>query len=304
MEFKITSEQVDQRLDKFLVAQLGQLSRSQIQKQIQTGNVSVNNETVSKHYFLQENDIIQVKDQKQSVDFKLKPNAKIKLDIVFEDENYLVVNKPANLIVHASDSHPKNDTLINGVIAYYPEIVEVGEDEFRPGIVHRLDKEVSGLLVIAKTQEAFLDLKIQFKNREVYKEYAALVHGKLSKRHDIIKLNIERSRTKGYKMAAKADGNGKEAITEYDVLEEYNNYSLLKVLIHTGRTHQIRVHLNAIGYPVVGDKVYRPRSLKSSIDLNRIFLHARVLKFKNLQGESREYKQDLPTELNEFLLNL
>ncbi|MFH1536846.1 MAG: RluA family pseudouridine synthase [Patescibacteria group bacterium] len=295
------------RLDKFLVQHFSDLSRSQIQKLIQQEKVLVNQKPANKKYLLKINDNITINFIKQEIEIKkpdLSPNKNITLDIVFEDENYLVLNKPANLIVHPSVSHSEGDTLINALIHYYPEITEVGEDELRPGIVHRLDKEVSGLMVIAKTQAAFLDLKDQFQDRKIYKEYIALVHGIPTKDQDIIKLNISRS-IDGHKMAAQP-GVGKKAITEYEIIEKYNNFALLKVVIKTGRTHQIRVHLNAIGYPVVGDQIYKPKKLITRVKLDRIFLHSHKLEFSDISGEKMSFSKDLPQELtrliNSFIL--
>ncbi|MFH1781271.1 MAG: RluA family pseudouridine synthase [Patescibacteria group bacterium] len=306
-KIKVTTEDQGERLDKFLVKYYPQLSRSQIQKAIKDGLILINDNHENKHYSLEEGDII--KSEIKAKDYKiaapnLSKNKKIKLDIIFEDENYLVINKQANLIVHPSSSHPENDTLINGVIAHYPKIKSVGEDPARPGIVHRLDKEVSGLIALTKTENAFEDLKSQFKNRKVYKEYIALVHGVMSEKNGKINFNIERSKTKGFKMAARPDQTGKEAVTEYDVIKEYNNYSLLKVIIHTGRTHQIRVHLSALGHPVVGDRVYKPRNLKTRIELDRIFLHSHKLEFTNLESEKVKYTAELPEELNGLLKTL
>lgn len=298
---KITPLDAEERLDKFLVEKFPDLSRTQLQKLITEEKILVNQKKASKHYFLVEGDLIDynfdLNEEKNKKNITLKPNKNIKLNIVFEDANYLVLNKPAGIVVHPSESHPENDTLINGVIAHYPEIINVGEDKLRYGVIHRLDREVSGLIVLAKTQPAFLHLKKQFKDRAVYKEYLAMVHGILEEKSGRIDLNIERSKTKGYKMAARPDQSGKEAITDYKVIKEEKNFSLLKVIIRTGRTHQIRVHLSALGYPVVGDKIYRPKSLKTRIKLDRIFLHAHKLKFKNLEEEELSFKQELPSDL-------
>ena len=298
----VSEKDEDIRLDKYLVQHFSDLSRSQIQKLIKQEKVLVNQKSATKKYLLKIKNNISINFNKQEIEIKkpdLSSNKNIKLDIVFEDENYLVINKQANLIIHPSLSHPEGDTLINAIINHYPEITEVGEDELRPGIVHRLDKEVSGLLVIAKNNKSFQDLKDQFKNREVYKEYIALVHGIPTKDHETIELRIARS-IDGHKMAAQP-GVGKKAITEYEIIEKYNNFALLKVVIKTGRTHQIRVHLNAIGYPVVGDQVYKPKKLKTRVKLDRIFLHSHKLEFLNLDKQKIRFISDLPSELKNFL---
>ena len=305
MRLIVREEYKDWRLDKFLVKNYPDVSRSQIQKAIAAGKILLNNKKIPKHCFLRVKDVItgslDEEIQQAQTTFTLLANPKIKLDIVFEDENYLVINKPASIVVHPSESQPNNDTLISGVLACYPSIINIGEDKMRPGIVHRLDKEVSGLLVLAKTPSAFLSLKNQFAAREIYKEYIALTYGKFTEKHGFIDFPIARSRTATYKMAAKPDASGKSALTEYEVKKENNNYTLLKIILHTGRTHQIRVHLNAIGHPIIGDEVYCPKNLKSNLCLNRIFLHAQKIKFKNLLQEEKEFTIDLPDELKNIL---
>lgn len=305
MQFKISAPFVDQRLDIFLTKKFPQLSRSNIQKAIIEKEVLINGKAVAKHYFLKLNDLVTweqvlVSKKPEVAAIKLQPT----VAIIFEDENYLVVNKPAGLIVHPSALHTAPDTLVDWLLAYYPEIAKIGEDAARPGIVHRLDKDVSGLMVIAKTPAAFSDLKQQFSGREIYKEYAALVYGKFSQASGEINFSISRSTRQGNKMAAHPDASGKEARTEYTVEQEFQNYSLLKVIIHTGRTHQIRVHFNALNHPLVGDHVYQPKKFKSRVNLARIFLHAQKLSFNNLQGEKLEFTAPLPPELQAFLANL
>ena len=317
MIFIISEPEKDLRLDKFLVLKFPFLSRSQIQRAIEHRQVLVNEKKIAKHYFLKINDQLKIlfdpNEVKKKVAIDLTPNKKIKLDIIFEDENYLVINKPANLIIHQSEIHPESDTLTNALLAHLPGLKDIGDDKMRPGIVHRLDKGVSGLLIIAKTEAAFSDLKKQFKNKEIYKEYVALVYGIPSQKHKIIDFNIARSKTDGRKMAAKPrtircegkpDATGKEAITEYEVIKEFQNYALLKVIIHTGRTHQIRVHLSALNYPIVGETIYHPKSLRTNVKLHRLFLHSTALKFKDLDGKTLEFKLALPKELRELLANL
>jgi len=178
----------------------------------------------------------------------------------------------------------------------------------RPGIVHRLDKDVSGLLVIAKTQDMFDHLKQQFKSRKTQKEYFALVYGTPQRPEGEITFNIDRSETQGHKMAAvPTSGNGdrgRKAITEFEIIEQLGNYTYLNIKPKTGRTHQIRVHLNAFGLPIVGDSVYRPRKLKVTIVLDRIFLHAHRLAFEDLNGQFQEFDSPLPTKLQEILNTL
>ena len=159
------------------------------------------------------------------------------------------------------------------------------------------------MLAVTKTQPAWLDLKNKFKARKVYKEYIALVHGIPSQEKDEITFSIARSGTSG-KMAARPDDSGKPAKTEYEIIEKYNHLALLKIILHTGRTHQIRVHLNAIGHPVVGDQLYRPKNLKTRIELDRIFLHSHKLEFTNIYEDEMSFMAGLPKELNNLLLTI
>ncbi len=245
-------------------------------------------------------------------------------EIIFENNDYLVINKPAGLVVHGG-GNVKEETLADLLVARYPKIKTVGDDPIRPGIVHRLDKEVSGLMVIAKNQESFLNLKDQFKDRDINKEYIALVHGKTVNDFGSINFSIKRS-SEGYKMAAlplntadllsrrqpkeRDKGNldgffkAREAITEYTVIKHFVNYTLLQVKIKTGRTHQIRVHFFALGHPLVGDNLYfnkKSKAQNKKINLGRIFLVANKLSFKDKDGTKQAFSLEMPTELDDFL---
>lgn len=298
-EFQITEDNSKQRLDQFLSSQFSDISRSFIQKAIKQGKVLVNDKQKTPHYKLKSGDKIFISFEKP-VPLTVKSEDLGNLDIVYEDENFVVLNKIAGQVVHPTDSRP-DGTLVNVLIAKYPEIKNVGEDTLRPGIVHRLDKEVSGLMVVARTQMAFDHLKSQFKNRKILKEYTALVHGAPPEHHGIIDLPISRSKTKSGKMAAQInDIEAKKAETEYKIIEKYRNYTLLKITPKTGRTHQIRVHLNAIGCPLVGDALYKPRKMKL-VNLGRIFLHASRLEFFDLEGNIKNFSSLLPEELKSFV---
>lgn len=244
--------------------------------------------------------------------------------IIFEDDDYLVINKPSGLAVHGG-GNIKEPTLADWLISYYPLIKTVGDDPTRPGIVHRLDKDVSGLMVIAKNQASFNNLKSQFQEREINKEYLGLVYGRLETDGDSINFPIKRA-SQGYKMAAlplnaadlltrrsprgRDQGNmagifkAKEASTEFKVIQRFINYTLLKIKIKTGRTHQIRVHFFAYGHPLVGDTLYHTTKTKAKnkkLNLGRVFLVAAHLSFKDLNGVTRDFKIDLPIELAAFL---
>ncbi len=232
--------------------------------------------------------------------------------IIEENADYLVVNKPAGLLTHGAP-HLQEDNLIDRLLEKYPDIAKASEDPDRPGIMQRLDKLASGLLVIARSNESFEDLKRQFKERTVEKEYSALVFGKIDEIEREINFPIKRS-SKGFKMAAlpetkdKAQNDeGVAARTIFTVEKNYINYTLLRVRIKTGRTHQIRVHMSAYGHPLVGDDLYgtkKTRILNKKLDLGRIFLVSRHLAFNKLNGERVEYDIEIPAELKNFLTTI
>jgi len=245
-------------------------------------------------------------------------------EIISETDDYLVINKPAGLAVHGGGNLTE-PTLADWLINYYPKIKKVGDDSVRPGIVHRLDKEVSGLMVIAKNQKSVTALKEQFKSREIVKEYLALVYGQVANDEGLIDFPIKRSQT-GHKMAAlprnteellirhnpKNRDKGiiggffkaRTALTEFSVVKRFVNYTLLQVKIKTGRTHQIRVHLFAYGHPLAGDNLYytKKSALKNKkIALGRVFLVANHLAFTDLEGKPHKFSLALPPELLEKL---
>ncbi|MFH1900149.1 MAG: RluA family pseudouridine synthase [Patescibacteria group bacterium] len=316
MEIKIKEKNIGQRLDVFLSEIYRKASRSQWQKRIKSGEVLVNEINKSAHYKLRKGDAISINNKQLT---RNKEGSKMntskqdnnstfgRVEIIFEDESYLVVNKPAGMVVHADDKH-KNGTLVDWLIDKYPEIKKIGDDSSRPGIVHRLDKEVSGLMVVARTQEMFESLKKQFKERKIKKEYIALVHNVMKQDEGEIKLPIKRSKKKGIFIAVSdflsVFSKTKPALTKYEVLEKFINYTLVKINILTGRTHQIRVHMRSIGHPVVGDKVYTTHDIKKKgkiVDLGRVWLYASKLGFRDLRGEWKEFKIEMPSELNVFL---
>lgn len=298
------------RLDKFISAHIPEQSRSQIQKMIKNGAVLVNGEKTTVHHFLKEGDRISIQKLTTGPEKKVKEKESsqqtptFNLDVIADTNEFLVINKQAGLLVHEAPGE-HGPTVVDLVLEKYPDVRKIGEDPMRPGIVHRLDKDVSGLLVIAKTQDMFDHLKQQFKSRKTQKEYFALVYGAPLKPDGEITFNIDRSETQGHKMAAvPLSGNGdrgRKAVTQFEVIETIGNYTYLNVRPKTGRTHQIRVHLNAYGLPIVGDSVYRPRKLKVKITLDRVFLHAHRFAFEDLHGNLQEFTCPLPAELQEIL---
>jgi len=237
------------------------------------------------------------------------------LKVVQETKDYIVVDKPAGVLVHPTQAGEK-DTLVDFVLKKYKEVKKVGDSPERPGIVHRLDKQASGLLVIARNQKMFEHLKTQFQDRTVEKEYIVLVYGKMTQEHGIIDFDIDRgkegrmvSRPKTNKLSVAKTLHvqpGKEAITEYFLEKQIGRFALLRVRIHTGRTHQIRAHMFAFNRPVVGDKLYFNKKLikKNEPKLDRLFLHAQKLCLNDLEGEKVCFESALPEELERYLRDI
>jgi 23S rRNA pseudouridine1911/1915/1917 synthase len=223
------------------------------------------------------------------------------LDVVYEDDDILVVNKPAGMVIHPAHGH-REGTLVNALLARYPNLV-VG-DAGRPGIVHRLDRDTSGLIVVAKTRSALEHLRWQFKSRQVQKTYQALVHGQPPAPEGIVEAPVARDPRHRKRMAVVA--GGRESRTRYRVLEDLGDYSLLAVSLETGRTHQIRVHLAWLGVPVVGDRMYGPersaRRAVTTMGLERQFLHAWRLSFEHPSGKGAvDLEAPLPPDLQQAI---
>lgn len=290
-------ERGGERLDKALAAALPALSRSQIQRLIKEAYVTVEGRVVKPSTRLEPGDRVIVRLPPP------QPTAlvaeAIPLDIVYEDADILVVNKPAGMVVHPAHGHASG-TLVNAVLAHCPELEGVGGEQ-RPGIVHRLDKDTSGLIVIAKNDRAHRELQRQFKAREVIKAYLALVEGRVSPQQGLIEAPIGRDPVHRQRMAVVR--NGRAAVTRYRVLETFPEYTLVEAEPVTGRTHQIRLHLAFIGHPVVGDRVYGRR--RQRLSLNRHFLHAHRLTLTLPgTGERRTFIAPLPPELEKVLNGL
>jgi 23S rRNA pseudouridine1911/1915/1917 synthase len=296
-----------QRLDKYVAANYGDLSRSYFQKLAKEGYVKVNGKRVKASYNLQNGDIILIIMKEAEVELKPKD---IPLNIVFEDENILILDKPANMVVHqgVNGSHAE-DSLVNALLFYLKNNLSSINGVKRPGIIHRLDKDTSGLLVVAKNNFAHAYLSDLFKNKSIQKEYVALIKGHPNHMKGIIKAPIGRDKKNRKKMAIVAEHEGKMAETHYEVMERFEDSTLLKVNIITGRTHQIRVHFASIGHPVAGDKTYGDKNLnkkfRDKYGLNRQFLHAKKLTFC-LQGNKKEteFTSSLPNDLLKVLKDL
>lgn len=283
-------EAAGERVDRFLVDRLPDLSRSQIQRLIRSGAVTVNDASVRPAYRLAPGDQIFV-ELPTELTPSIRPEA-IPLDIVYEDDYLLVVNKPAGMVVHPA-AGVFQGTLVNALLAHCPQVADVGGVE-RAGIVHRLDKETSGLIVVAKDPQTHAALQRLFKRRLVRKTYVALVDGQVQPREGIIEVPIGRDPKVRLRMTVSR--TGRPAVTQYRVVEVFPQHTLLEVRPHTGRTHQIRVHLAWLGYPVVGDRVYGRR--RPSIPLDRHFLHAVDLAFVHpVTGQKLALTAPLPPEL-------
>ncbi len=289
-----TVEEDGIRLDKYLVKKCPELSRNQVQKLIKEGKVTVNDSPSKSGLKLALGDKVEliIPPEKEELTPETLP-----LNIIYEDEEILVLDKPAGIPVHPAPGHPSH-TLINAVLSHLPSLPQTG-DRLRPGVVHRLDKDASGVLVIAKTSAAHESLVNQFKARSVNKGYLVLVKGKLVPEHGVIEAPIGRDPKNRKKMAVIS--SGREARTFYDVIKYLDDYTLLEIKTETGRTHQIRVHLAAIGHPVIGDKVYGVKSPT----LSRPFLHAYRLGFRlPRSGEYKEFTSELPDDLKRALEDL
>ena len=285
------------RLDRYLAEKCPELSRTQAQKLVGDGLVTVNDQVAKAGLKLNAGDRLRIT-LPPPPDDSLSPEA-MPLDIIFEDDDLLVIDKPAGLTVHPAPGHPRH-TLINAILSHVPDLPEA-DDLRRPGVVHRLDKDASGLMVVAKNSQAQLNLISQFKARSVVKAYLVLVRGHVTPDDGVIEAPIGRDPRHRKRMAVVADGEGRESRTQYHVLRHIGDNTLIEVKPETGRTHQIRVHLSAIGYPVVGDRVYGARS----DSLPRLFLHACRLGFKlPSSGEYQEFTSSLPPDLEQLLVGL
>jgi 23S rRNA pseudouridine1911/1915/1917 synthase len=272
-----------------------ELSRTQVQKLITDGCITVNNHPAKAGLKLKIGDKVDIIIP-PAAPSPLSPEA-IPLNILYEDDDLLVINKPAGLTVHPAPGHPSH-TLVNAILSHFPHLAE-SSNSLRPGIVHRLDKDTSGVMLVAKNSAAQANLVEQFRTRSVIKAYLVLVKGHLTPEGGIIEAPIGRNPCNRKLMAIVAEG--REAHTEYQVAKYIGNYTLLEVTPETGRTHQIRVHLSAIGYPVVGDKVYGVKSPH----LSRQFVHAHRLGFKlPSTGEYVEFTSELPCDLEQALKNI
>ena len=288
---KIKKEKENERLDKFIAEHLPNLSRTKIKKHILLKNIVVNAEGKKPSYLLRENDIISITINPDD-EFKLKPFA-FKLNVLYEDKDIIVIDKPENLVVHPPNRN-YHKTLINALLFMDKELSSL--DSYRPGVVHRLDKETSGVIVLAKNDQAYLNIVSQFKQRAVKKEYRAIVWGLIKENRLKVNLPLKRDRRNRLKMKVGLTG-AKEAQTEIRVLERFTDSTFISLKPLTGRMHQIRVHLKFLGYPIVGDKKYGRKD-----KFNSLFLHSYSLGFSHPRtNEVLKFLSPLPERFKDFI---
>ncbi len=316
MDHNLIVEEFKTRLDKYLAKMLPEISRSQIQRDIEAGLVLVNGELItSSKFVVRLSDKISYKQSVASNQWSVIKPTNTPLKILYNNNELLIIDKPAGMVVHPGAGF-KGETLASALLYHFSakggsasggnDIAIVGE-EHRPGIVHRLDKDTSGIILVAKTQEMYEFLKDAFAERKIKKEYLALVLGHMEKRQGFIETPIGKSKTDFRKQTVKNPDNPKQALTEYKVLEELtggvDKYTLILVKLHTGRTHQIRVHLSSVGNPLMGDELYGGKRVKLE-GLGRQFLHAKKIEVQLPDKTWIEAESELSPDLKEVLVNL
>ena len=291
MKILVTKDDEGKRLDVYLLDKINE-SRSNISKHIKLKDILVNDKEIKSGYSLKENDEITINEWKETTD--VLPD-EMPLDIVFENDNVIVVNKPTGLVVHPGSGN-KSGTLVNGLLAYTEDLSEIDED--RPGIVHRIDKDTSGLLLISKNNEAHKILADDFKNKRIKRKYIALVSGVIKEDKGKINAPIGRDTTDRKRMMV-TDKNSKTAITNFTVLERYKNATLIECILETGRTHQIRVHMAYIGHPIINDPVYNRKHIIN--DYGQM-LHAKYIGFNEpITKEFLEFEVEPEKEFIDIL---
>jgi 23S rRNA pseudouridine1911/1915/1917 synthase len=328
---EVPTEAAGQRLDQFLAGQLNGVSRSRVQLLLEQGDVLVNGTRPKASYKLRGGESITITGEPHPAPLKAVPED-IPLSVVFEDADLAVIDKPAGMMVHAgsgaTDDARNRGTLVNALLHRFQALSSTS-GELRPGIVHRLDKDTSGLIIVAKNDRTHAALARMFSGREIRKTYVALVHGAVEKQKGTITAAIGRDQVRRTRMSTRVQENARSAVSHYEVVRHlqtrFGKFSLVRVRIETGRTHQIRVHMASIGHPVLGDTLYgaagqitaqtapnqaRGRAARSSSELERLrlgrnFLHAAELEFAHpVNGKALALKSPMPEELEDFLNRL
>lgn len=293
-KYIVNEFEADTRLDQLLSQILDDYSRSTIQTWIKEGKVLINGNTSKSNYRLKNEDEITYEIQEEDVSLVAMD---IPLDIVYEDDDIMVINKPKGLIVHPTASTLNQPTLVHALLAHTDKLSDLN-GELRPGIVHRLDKDTSGLLLVAKTNEAHAKLVEDLKERNISREYMALVHHPFAHEHALVDAPIGRDTRNRQRMCV-TDVNSKDAKTHFYLVENFKDYSLLRCKLETGRTHQIRVHAHYIEHPIVGDKTY---GYRKTLDLDGQALHAFRIGFKHpIRGEEMVFESDMPQNMQEAI---
>lgn len=296
--FEIQENQ-QMRLDKYLAEQFPEQTRSYLQKLIKDGEVLVNGKNVKTGYQLSKGDEVSV-NIPEPKELDVEPQ-KMDLDIVYEDDDVILINKPKGMVVHPAPGHT-TDTLVNGLLYHCKDNLSGINGVARPGIVHRIDRDTTGILIVCKNDMSHNSIAAQLKEHSINRRYRALVHGNLKEDTGTVEGAIGRHPIDRKKMSIN-EKNGKPAVTHYTVLERFGNYTLIECRLETGRTHQIRVHMSSIGHPLVGDEVYGPA--KCPFKLQGQCLHAMVLGFVHPRsGEYMEFSAELPEYFEELLRKL
>lgn len=299
MFFTVEPESHGQRVDSYLSSQIDTLTRSALSKMIEQGFVFVNDKVIGKSYKVKTSDKIKLI-VNEPVALDVQPED-IKLDIVFEDDDLLVVNKPKGMVVHPAAGNYEH-TLVNALMYHCKDSLSGINGVLRPGIVHRIDKNTSGLLIVAKNDFAHNGLASQIKEHSFTREYVAVVYGNIKEDAGTVDKPIGRHKT-DRKRYCVTDRNSKNAVTHYNVLERYSGFTYIKCVLETGRTHQIRVHMSYIGHPIAGDDVYGPKKVIK--ELNGQCLHAQKIGFVHPRtNEYLEFSSDVPCEFKAFLNKL
>jgi pseudouridine synthase, rluA family len=297
--YRAEFEDINKRIDVFLNDEFEEMSRSALQKLIEKGNITVNDKTINKNYKLKENDIVKV-DIPEPVELNIEPE-NIPLDILYEDDDLIVINKPQNMVVHPAPGH-YTGTLVNGLMYHCGDNLSGINGVMRPGIVHRIDKDTSGILVIAKSDLAHKGLSEQLAEHSMKRIYNAILYNNIKYDEGTVSTNIGRSQNDRKKMAVLNQG-GRHAVTHYRVIERMGKFNLVELKLETGRTHQIRVHMSHIGHPLLGDPVYGPK--KQIFNLEGQVLHAKVLGFIHPRtGEYMEFSTELPEYFEKLIIKL
>lgn len=292
---QLVVEENGKRLDAYISSVNEEITRTAAQRLIEQGNILVNGKKQKVSYKVSVGDVITIEEiEPQEIELKAQ---EIPIEIIYEDNDIIVVNKPKGMVVHPANGNP-DGTLVNAIMAICKDSLSGIGGEIRPGIVHRLDKDTSGLLIVAKNDKAHVNMSEQIKNHEVTKTYIALVRGAVKENEATIDMPIGRSNSDRKKMAV--NKNGRNAVTHIKVLKRYDNYTLLQVNIETGRTHQIRVHLSHIGYPIIGDSTYS--NGKNEFGVIGQCLHAKSLEFKHpITNKDMKLEAPLPEYLKEII---